>query len=196
MKKRTNILLSWSIVLLIFISSSSDAFCQFEQKLTVNASGSFSYPDMLQDFSSYGNGIGFDGGLQYNINRSLSYYGSARFYYMFGAADYSEAYYSNLAFAGGLKLNLLPRQKINPYLFGEANINLIWLEEYGYANDSYTVESGTSIGGLGGVGIDFKLNDNLSIFIQSGAYYTWWDNRLNSHTQLGVRINMIKSKTI
>lgn len=186
----------YSIFLLLFISNTSKVYSQFEQKITINASGSLTYPDMLEDYSSYANGLGIDGGIQFNLNRTFSFYGSARFYYMFGASEYDEAYYDNLAFGGGFKLNILPTKKINPYLFAEANINFIWLEEYLWSSDYWDSDFGTSIGGLGGLGIDFKLNDNLSIFIQSGAYYTLWDGRVNSYSQVGVRINMLKSKTI
>lgn len=179
-----------------FIFFSNQAYSQFEQKLTVNGSATFTYPDMMEEYSIYGNGLGIDGGLQFNINRTISFYGSARFYYMFGSSDYDEAYYSNIAFGGGLKFNILPTKKINPYLFAEANLNFIWLDEYIYESNAYNEEFGTSIGGLGGAGIDFILNDNVSIFIQSGAYYTFWDARTNLYSQLGFRINMIKSKTI
>ena len=174
---------------------SLNVFSQFEQKFTINGSVTYVYPDMFEDASDYGNGLGFDGGLQYNFNRNLSFYGAFRFYYMFGGA-YEDAYYDNIALGGGLKLNLLPAKKINPYLFAEADLNFIWLEEYLYEIDSYSSESGLSIGSLGGLGFDFVINDNLALFVQSGSYYTYWDNRLNLYSQLGVRINMIKSKTI
>ncbi len=191
----------YSQFLLVFIFfalflNSTDVFCQFEQKLTVNGSASLTYPDMLEEYSSYGNGYGFDGGLQYNYNRRFSLYGAARFYYMFGGLDHEDAYYDNLAIGGGLKLNLLPAKRINPYLFAEANINFIWLEEYLYTTNTYDSDFGTSIGGLGGLGLDFIINDNLAVFFQTGTYYTLWDSRINLYSQLGIRINMIKSKTI
>jgi hypothetical protein len=184
------------LLLFCFIFTFSSVWGQFEQKITINASATMSYPDMLEEYSSFGNGYGIDGGLQFNISRRISFYGSARFYYMFAASDYEDAYYDNVAFAGGLKLNILPTKKLNPYIFAEANINFIWLEEYLYGADTYDSDFGTSIGGLGGLGLDFKLNDNLALFVQSGPYYTFWDNRINLYSQLGVRINLLKSKTI
>ncbi len=196
MNRNYNTFFLWSALVLCLVFSSTQVYSQFEQKLTVNMSGSFVYPDMLEEFTSYGNGLGLDGGLQFNINRTVSFYGSARFYYMFGLSDYSDAYYSNIAFGGGLKLNILPTKKINPYAFAEANLNFIWLDEYNYETSYYNDEFGTSIGGLGGLGIDFKLNDNIALFIQSGAYFTFWDKRINLYSQAGLRINMIKSKTI
>jgi len=191
----------FSAILIICISLNNfNAFGQFEQKLTINGSIAFVYPDMLEDYSSYGNGFGFDGGLQYNFSRNFSFYGATRFYYMFGAESYEDAYYDNLAIGGGIKLNMLPAKRINPYLFAEANINFIWLEEWiyptGFDDGYYDSDFGTAIGGLGGLGFDFRLNDNFAIFAQSGTYYTFWDNRINLYSQLGLRINMIKSKTI
>jgi len=183
-------------ILCCLIFSFSNAYSQFEQKLTVSGSGVFIYPDMLEEYSSYGNGLGFDGGLQYNYNRNISFFGSARFYYMFGGGSYEDAYYDNIAIGGGLKLNLLPAKRINPYIFAEANINFIWLEEYLYETNTLYSDNGTSIGGLGGLGVDVAINENLTIFVQSGAYYTLWDSRINLYSQLGLRINMIKSKTI
>jgi hypothetical protein len=92
---------------------------------------------------------------------------------------------------------MLPTKRVNPYLFGEANINFIWLEEWIYDDDGYyESDFGTSVGGLAGLGFDFVINDYLGLFVQSGTYYTYWDNRLNLYSQLGVRINLIKSKTI
>lgn len=184
------------IILMALLSLNT--FGQFEQKITVNASGIMVYPDMVEEFSSFGLGYGIDGGIMYNVNRTFSIYGSARFYYLFGADDYEDAYMDNMAFGGGAKLNLLPAKRLNPYIFAEANINFIWIEEYIYIGTGgfYDSDFGTSIGGLGGLGLDFKLNENLSIFGQTGTYYTYWDNRLNLYSQIGIRLNMIKSKTI
>ncbi len=186
------------IGLFFMIIYSKSGFAQFEQKITVNASASMTFPDLLEETSSFSMGYGFDGGIMFNINRRVSVFGSARFYYMFGGIDYQDAYYDNVALGGGIKLNLLPSKKLNPYVFTEANINFIWLEEYLYDQDGgyYDGDFGTSIGGLGGLGLDFKLNENFAVFIQSASYYTYWDSRTNLYSQLGLRINMIKSKTI
>jgi hypothetical protein len=188
--------LAKTVLGLVFISMiHANAFGQFEQKLTVNASGAMVYPDMLETSTIFGMGYGIDGGLMFNF----SLFGNARFYYMFGAESYEDAYLDNMAFGGGLKMNLLPARKINPYLFVEANVNLMWIEEWIVNPDAsgyYDSDFGTSMGGLGGVGLDFKLNENISLFGQSAAYYTHWDGRLNLYSQLGVRLNMIKSKTI
>lgn len=187
------------LLLLAFtVISKQCVFAQFQQKLTIHASGTMTYPDMLEDYTSYGSGFGLEGGLMYNYNRHFSFFANARFYYMFGSQSYSDAYYDNIAFGFGAKINMLPAKRINPYLFAEANLNLIWLEEYLYSGSDgfYDNAFGYSIGGLAGLGLDFRLNEHFVIFIQSGTYYTYWDNRLNLYSQAGVRINMFKSKTI
>lgn len=172
------------------------ASAQFEQKITINGSGAYVYPDLGEELTSYSNGFGIEGGLQFNVNRNISLYGAARFYYLFGSGDATEAYYDNISFGGGAKLNLLPNFKINPFIFAEANLNLIWLEEYNWSDDYYDSDFGTSIGGLGGGGLDFIINDNFAIFIQSGVFYTYWDGRMNAYSQAGVRVNLLKSKTL
>ncbi|MFA6404243.1 MAG: outer membrane beta-barrel protein [Salinivirgaceae bacterium] len=177
---------------------STPSFGQFEQKITVNASCAVVYPDMVEEFSDFGLGFGIDGGIMFNLNRTFSLYGDARFYYLFGSSSNEEAYLDNMAFGLGAKVNLLPAKRLNPYLFAEANINFVWSEVYYFASGD--MQGGSdfagTLGGLGGVGLDFKLNENLSLFVQTGTYYTYWDDRLNLYSQVGIRLNMIKSKTI
>ncbi len=186
------------IGLMVVVLIQSESFGQFEQKLTMNASGTITYPDMFEENTSFGMGYGFEGGLMFNLNRRVSVFGNARFYYMFGLQSYDDAYYDNLAFGGGIKLNLIPSKKINPYLYAEASLNFIWFEEFipSTGDGYYSREFGTSIGGLGGVGLDIKINDHLAVFLQTAPYYTFWDGRINLYSQAGFRINMIKSKTI
>jgi hypothetical protein len=129
--------------------------------------------------------------------------GDVLFYYMDGIEG--DTYTDNLAVGLGLKFNMLPSKKINPYVFGVANINFLWYEQWidrrplgdgTYAPGYYDNDFGTSAGGLGGLGFDLRLGDNFSIFIQNGFYYTYYDDLLNNLTQAGVRISMFKSRTI
>lgn len=187
-----------ALIFLAILFLSIQVQAQFEQKLTVNAAVSLTYPDMMSDITSFGMGYGLEGGLMFNLNRSVSVFGSTRFYYMFGGSDAEDAYYDNLSIGGGLKFNLLPSKRLNPYILGEANVNMIWLEEYIHdiSGGYYDGDFGTSIGGYGGLGLDFKLNENFSVFGQSAVFYTLWDGRTNLYSLIGLRINMIKSKTI
>lgn len=174
----------------------TNSLAQFEQKLTINGSLSFVYPDFDETISNFSSGFGIDGGLQYNLNRHISIIGNARFYYIWGSETYPDDYYDNIAIGGGAKINILPRFIVNPFIFGEASVNMMWIEESRRNSDFVNQDFGTSIGALGGGGLDFILSENFAVYVQSGVYYTYWDDRLNLYSQAGVRINLIKSKTL
>lgn len=193
------------LVCLLVISINVEA--QFEQKLTINVSGAYLVPDITSGDQVYGSGIGGDGGIQYNLNTHLSVIANGRFYYVFGTGDHEDAFLEDIAIGGGLKVNFAPRARVNPYMFGEANINFLWYEEwipydepyydgiqfiYGYQDEGSSI----SIGGFGGAGLDLKINDNVGIYLQTGAYYTYYGQTVHIYTQVGVRLNLIKSKTI
>lgn len=182
----------------------NNANAQFEQKLTINGSGVVIVPDITNDLTSYGTGVGAEGGIQYNINRHFSAISNVRMYYHFGTEEFPDAFFQNIGIGFGLKANLLPTKIVNPYIFAEGNVNMLWEEDwYTYYNSDGTAigqefseESGFSIGGIGGAGIDFRINDNLAIFTQGSVYYIHWVPSVNIVGQVGVRINLIKSKTL
>ena len=203
------LLLKVVLTTLFFAIGFNQANAQFEQKLTINGSGAVAIPEITNENTNYSIGIGAEGGLQYNFNRHFSAISNARFFYHFGTEEHNQAYFQNIAIGIGLKANILPNRIINPYVFAEANINVLWSEDYipykepffdPNTNDwvfEYALEeSGFGIGGIGGFGIDFKLNDNLALFVQSGGYYIYWNNSINVYSQAGVRINLLKSKTL
>ena len=203
------LLLKVVLTTLFFAIGFNQANAQFEQKLTINGSGAVAIPEITNENTNYSIGIGAEGGLQYNFNRHFSSIANARFFYHFGTPEYPDAYFQNIGIGVGLKANILPSKKVNPYVFAEANINLLWEEDWVSYNEPYPRDrngnfifeelienSGFSIGGLGGAGIDFKLNDNLALFVQSGAYYIYWNTSVNIYSQAGVRINLLKSKTL
>jgi hypothetical protein len=190
------------LFLCFLLSSPMFLIAQFEQKVTINVAGTFVVPELNVDEDNYvyDYGVGLEGGLQYNFNRRVSLIGNVRFYYMDGIDG--NVYTDNIAVGLGLKLNMAPSRRINPYFFGEANLNFLWYSEYimqdnqGVGQDIYNNDFGTSIGGNGGLGIDFRLGDNFSLFLQTSIYYVYYDGLLNNLTQAGVRISMFKSKTI
>jgi hypothetical protein len=171
---------------------------QFEQKLTINAGVAYLIPNTHSDDLYFNHGLGIDGGIQFNTNRRFSLFGNARFYYMFNNDDNS--YYDNLALGGGGKLNLLIGKPINPYLYGEVNVNFIWIEDFVPMPDAsrsfYQEDFGTSLGFNGGLGFDFNIGQNFDLFLQGGPYYTIWDGFTNIYVLAGLRINLIKSKSI
>ncbi len=196
------------VVTFICICTIAPTKAQFEQKLTINFSGVFIAPDILSSDALYSHGIGIDGGLQFNINKHLSILANGRYYSSFPSDNHPNAYMDNLAIGGGLKVNFAPRAVVNPYMFGELNINFLWYEDYfiypeprtdQYGHEvfgEYDNDFATSIGGLGGGGLDFRVSANIVIYIQIGAYYTNYDTKLDAYSQAGLRINLIKSKTI
>jgi len=194
----------------ITLSPFKAAQAQYEQKLTVHGSGAFILPNVYYlevdesgDPESYFSfGLGADGGLQFNPNRFVSLMGNARYYYILPNSDYNEAYYQNLAFGAGIKLNIAGRKRINPYLFGEANFNILFYENYfeypegrgvHKVHDEY---SNASLGGSIGLGFDIRFNDHFGIFLQSSGYYTHYDEFINLYNQVGIRISLIKARTI
>lgn len=204
MKVQFNLLFKVVLTTFIFTLSSNYVQAQFEQKLTINGSGAVVMPDITNEYTSYGIGIGAEGGLQYNFNRHFSAITNIRMFYHFGTEEFPDAYFQNIGVGAGLKANILPSKIVNPYVFAEANANVLWDENWWDIRDNdgniidqqYEENSAFGIGGLGGVGIDFRINDNLAIFIQSGAYYIYWNTSINVYNQAGVRINLIKSKTL
>lgn len=209
MNKNHNIsLFKYFFTALILILSIATVNAQFEHKVTVNLSGAFTIPDIAASDALYGYGMGVDGGLQFNQNTHLSIIANIRYYANFANDEHPDAYVDNFALGGGLKFNLAPRAVVNPYLFGEVNINFLWFEDYyiylepridqyGHlAYGEYDNKFATSIGGYGGGGLDFKLGKNFALYIQMGVYYTNYDTRIDAYIQTGLRINLLKSKTI
>lgn len=197
------------IVILLLVCSTMSLKAQFEQKMSINLSGAYLVPDIFSDDGVYGNmyssGVGFDGGLQFNANKYISIIVNGRFYNIFGDDNSPEAYISDVAFGGGLKINFAPRSFINPYMYGEVSVNFLWIEEWVEYDESYFngitqygaiyEDFATTMGGLSGFGLDFKIGENFSLFTQGGMYFTFYDERVHIYTQAGVRINLIKSKT-
>ena len=111
------------VLMLFFIGN--NAFSQFEQKLTINASVAFIAPDIASTELIYSSGAGADGGIQFNVNRNFSLLANARFFYIFGNAENPNSFIENVGFGGGGKINFLPRSIINPYVFAEMNVNFL-----------------------------------------------------------------------
>lgn len=192
-------------ILLVLLTLNLNA--QFEQKITINISGAFLVPELTNSQSIYSPGLGVDGGLQFNTNSYFSIIANARFFYNFGNNDHPETYYNDLAIGGGVKLNLAPRAVVNPFIFSEVNVNFLWFEDYyefeqpyfdGYywQYGDYSTNFATTLGLFAGGGFDFKFGSNFSIYLKTGPYFTMYDNRIDLYSQLGVRINLLKSKTI
>jgi len=206
-KSYTNHLIS-GFLLFSSLFLTFNASAQYNERLTITASGCAILPDIQADIPVYGLGIGLDGGLQLNLNKRFSFISSVRYYYAFGNQDYPDAFLNNLGIGAGIKLNLLPRKAVNPYLFAEANLNFLWYQDVVFYDPPIIDDFGTPIefdyypeqpltaGGLGGLGFDINFGKNFTIFIQSGAYFTYYEQKIDLYSQAGIRINLFKSKFI
>jgi hypothetical protein len=193
-----------TLCVLLLLSIATKTMAQYEQKLTLQGSGVFMIPNIvtLQDeetfIEDFASGIGIDGGVQYNVNRFFSWMANARFYYN-NQAD-GDGEYNNIAFGGGFKINMAGRKKINPYLLAEANLNSVWFG-YTYSHSEgitsdYQEDYYLTIGGMAGLGFDIRFNDHIGMFIQSSAYYTHYDSYIGLYNQVGIRISLVKARTI
>lgn len=199
------------VAVLLLISTKSNA--QYEQKLTMQFSGgtSFivsSYPITPEHFLTeeiYDVGMLLNGGVQYNFSRAFSLIGLV----MYGAypttsESLQDGKYYYLGVGGSAKYRFFPSSRVKPYLllgfsvcFVEQNLNSSPLlpEPIQYTQP-------TLPGLVSGIGIEFDLNDNFTIFVQSGL------NKIlpkendglppteSVYALLGLNINMFKSKSL
>lgn len=189
--------------LALTILSLSNANAQFEQKFTLQASGGFVAAFSPESFTDiFEVGFSFDAGAQYNFNRSTSIVAMAKYstYLFIPDEDYSleTAKFNLLGISLCPKVRFFSRSKINPYIFGGASINYISISFSLDGSETRKKEEPTSIGFIGGVGVDFRINDNISLFYQGGLSrvdfdIVWIDSFFQ---QVGVNINMFKARTL
>lgn len=121
------------------------------------------------------------------------------------------------------KYYFLPGKKFNPYIFAGININytnvdfidheyeaykdLDRLDEYGDSETALWLDSSFGIGVFPGAGVEYKLNDNIGFFIQTGYYlillnkneFDYPEAEENFHAfklQLGIQLSFWKSKDL
>ncbi|HOP03536.1 MAG TPA: outer membrane beta-barrel protein [Tenuifilaceae bacterium] len=204
-----------------FVFLNNKAYAQFEQKITLQ--GSLGYVSAINPswFSEhYPSGASIDLGIQYNFSRSfsvavLAQYGN--FWGLYNEEDEPDHYMEEMADYYQLGINLapkfrfLPGKRFNPYVLGGANISFISFDYTYYYIDYETNEIEdvyeeevipVTFGFMGGVGFDYRLTDNFSLFLQSGVN-TVWDNDedypeflTSFYTQVGVNISLFKSKSL
>lgn len=197
--------------LLILFSSRSNA--QYEQKLTMQFSGgtSFivsSYPVQPEHYLTeeiYDVGMLLNGGIQYNFSRAFSLIGLV----MYGAypttsESLQDGKYYYLGIGGSAKYRFFSSSRVKPYLL--LGFSVCFVEQNIITNEfppktiQYTQP--TLPGLVSGVGIEFDLNDNFTLFVQSGL------NKIlpkendglppteSVYALLGLNINMFKAKTL
>lgn len=189
------------IGLLFLFSIRSNA--QFEQKVTMQLSAGTSIivsNYLNEDF--FGPGLMFNGGLQYNFNRQFSLIGLAMYGQYTPSKDINvlgglDVTYFNLGVGLSGKYKFMPSSKFRPYLLLGISACFVSLK---VGNLSF--EQPVLPGLVTGLGAEIDLNDNLTLFGQSGFNKILpKPNDGLSPTEsvyflLGLNINMFKSKTL
>ncbi|MCK4663815.1 MAG: hypothetical protein KAT68_13170 [Bacteroidales bacterium] len=195
----------YQIIIVLFILFSNNVNAQFEQKFTLNASLGYVY----STYYNYDWGMAIDGGIQHNINRSLSLTANIRLFPLYDT-QHTEAYYYNTNIGVGAKFKFLSSKAINPFLFAEGNMNFVFYKYYeNYDEPKYdpylsvwsdgkysSALNSVGPGFYGGMGINIKLNDNLGLFVQSGYYSSIYDEMMGLYSKAGLNISFLKSKSL
>ncbi len=193
---------------------------QFEQKITLQASAGYVEvlsPKLFKE-DLFDRGFSIDAGMQYNFSRSFSFAALAKYSRLFNPAKNEGIWddeYNLIGLTICPKYRLLPRYKVNPYLYGGISINyvsLMW-EKRDAEGTFDNIKNPFTLGINGGLGIDIIVNDNLSLFIQGGVLTTkysvpeysqlaqeyWnenWDWINFTYFQAGINISLFKSKSL
>ena len=192
-----------SIIVCVSLLINHNASAQFEQKFTFQTSPGFVYalsPGAFTDIFEVG--FSLDAGAQYNFNRSISFVAMAKYatYFFFPDEDFSleAAKFNQLGISLCPKIRFFSSSKINPYIFGGASINHISITFSLDGSETRKKDEPISIGFIGGLGCDFRINDNVSIFWQGGLNRVDFDVVYidSFFQQLGVNINMFKSRSL
>lgn len=176
---------------------------QFEQKFTLQTSAGFVAaiaPDSFTDIFNVG--FSLDAGAQYNFNRTFSLVAMTKYStFIFIPEDefsLEAAKFNLLGISLCPKIRFFSSRKVNPYIFGGASVNYINIAFNVDGNETRTSKSPTSFGAIAGIGVDFRVSDNIAIFYQGGL------NRVDMelviidsfYQQLGININMFKARTL
>ena len=188
--------------LLLFVSTMHSK-AQFEQKFSLQLSGGYVHAISPEHFTRvFSDGFSFDGGAQYNFNQSLSMvvlikYATFLSKTNFGGQRELNMKYNQLGISLCPKYRFLPSSRINPYVFGGFSLNYITYNlSSQYFTDNRT--SPVAFGVTGGVGADFRLTDNVALFLQAGlsTVKSKGDWIGSVYTQVGLNISMFKSKSL
>lgn len=207
---KTFIKISIVASLLLFISATHSQ-AQYEQKFTMQFSGGPSFivsnypvkPDHFLTEEIYDVGMLLNGGVQYNFSRKFSLIGLV----MYGAypttsESFQDGNYYYIGVGISAKYRFFPSSRIKPYLL--AGFSACFVEQdinTSYGQNIYYKQP-TLPGLISGVGVEFDLTDNFTLFLQSGL------NKIipkdgdglppteSVYILLGLNINIFKSKSL
>jgi len=194
------------LLLALFIISNEKIFGQFEQKVTLQTSLSYHSPTGEKVFSDrFNNGLSIDGGVQYNLNRTFSMVALLKYttYQAKVGKLIKEGKYNNFGISLCPKVRFLSTRKVNPYLYGGINVNVIGFSFVDIYGTNHEYEKPFNLGYTGGLGFDFKLSENLAFFLQGGYNSISYEEgskislKMNSvFVELGFNFNFLKSKSL
>jgi len=219
MSPRTLPIIKTIVLFFFLLTLSIFSKAQFEQKITLQASGGYVEvltPELFKE-ELFNRGFSIDAGMQYNFSRSFSIAALAKYSRLF-CPDKEEGIwvddeYNLFGLSICPKYRMLTRHRVNPYLYGGLSfnyVNIVWEYSTGLFED---VKSNLTLGLNAGVGIDMRVSDNLSLFIQGGFLTTkytipdytslaqiYWDEYWEwinfTYFQVGINISLFKSKSL
>ena len=183
------------VLLILFVSNAS--FAQFEQKFTFQAAGGYVQALQPEFFSDvFNNGFSLDAGAQYNFSRSFSIVALAKYSTYFAKDEgfvLGDIEYNLIGISLCPKFKFFTGSRLNPYLYGGGSLNY-----YTFKLPGMDFPWEMKLGFSGGVGFDFRLNDNIGLFLQGGLNGVNGSDEmfLALYSQIGINISMFKSKTL
>lgn len=196
--KTNKLTLLLSLILIFFFSLKS--FSQFEQKYTLQVSWGLLKPTGYMD-KSFKSGFTFDAGAQFNISRSFSIVGLAKFGKLFTKDEIFNVEFSTLGLSICPKYRFMANKKVNPYILGGLGLSFSQYRS-DFIGINRTMKFPTSFGYTVGGGIDFSITDNLALFIQTGySSYSLNKDTFNqmftyAYAQFGLNVSFAKSKSL
>lgn len=191
------------LIVILFLGNNS--YAQFEQKVTLQASLSYHNPVGEKDFSDrFHNGVSVDGGIQYNYSRTFSVATLLKYttYQAKVSNLIKDGEYNNFGVSICPKFRFIPSSKINPYVFGGLNINFIGFSFTDIYGTKHSYDNPFIFGYTAGAGLDFKLSENLALFLQGGYNSINYKEgefslKMNSiFAEVGINLNIFKSKSL
>ncbi len=195
-----------AILIPLFAMFTNCIYGQYEQKITLQfSSGSTFIVSNNPGEDVFGPGIVLNGGLQYNFTRKISLTGMVVYSTYFATDNVFSGInltYYNLGLGAGLKYKFNSNKKLTPYLLGGATLCFTKIEFMIMSNTPFTNKQHVIPGIVSGIGCEYKLTDNFTLFAQSGfnmmlpSSNDGAPNTQSVNVIIGTNINIFKSKKL
>ena len=176
----------------------------------------FNEVNLTQDM--FGMGMAFNAGIQYNFNRKFSLLGlivsciypfpdtEGHYFYELHTNQFGYPYLSinplssvsfyTFGLGVSAKYKFMHDRKIRPYILAGSSISFANIAILYENMEVIEDDKGISPSILTGIGIEFDLSDNITLFVQPGFTKIFVIDADVFYTQFGVNINLFKSKTL